>query len=74
MKKNFKYRFGGFLFYFQKYLPKIYFFLASPKSLIGIVYQSFIKYYLDNRQNIVKEVKFRPKKAKEVITPEITKQ
>lgn len=74
MQKNAKYRFGSFLYRFSKYLPKVYNFLAPQNSILNAVYKSFIKYYLDNKSNIVKEVKFNQKQAKEVVTPEITKE
>jgi superoxide dismutase len=74
MRKNFKYRFGSFLHRFKKYLPRVYNVLAPSNSILHAVYTSFIKYYLDNKNNIVKEVKFKRKKANQIITPEITKE
>lgn len=74
MQKNGKYRFGAFLFWFKNHLPKVYNFLAPQKSLLSLVYDSLIKYYLDNKNNIVKEVKFKRKKSSDTITPEITKE
>ena len=74
MKVNGRYRFGAFLHWLKKHAPKVYNFIAPNKSLMGAVYQSLIKYYLDNKNNIVKEVKFKPKGSKEVVTPEIVRE
>jgi|GEM_PF-4885888 len=74
MQKNAKYRFGAFLHWFKSHLPKVYNFLAPQKSILNLVYNSFITYYLENKNNIIKEIKFTTKKPKEVVTPEITKE